>query len=92
MITADPTRLGLVTPIAEDETPFCGTHHAWPDDIAGYAVVLTAFGHGKICDLAYFDAPSYGEAVEAARQARADPSNDYARIDVLYKDGCRGIL
>lgn len=84
-------------PIAANPTPFCGAHHKWPDDIAGYAVVLTRFGHGKVRDDGYFDAHCYGETVRRARELREQAHElesdwDYARIDVLYTDGCRRIL
>jgi hypothetical protein len=88
---------GTDYPLAPDETrTFCGTHHRHPDDVIGYAVVATRFGHGRIADVGYYGARMYGEAVELAHEvrdiAKDTPVFDYARIDVLYNDGCRGIL
>lgn len=79
--------------VAPDETPFCGTHHSLGDH-AGYVVVLTQSGHGKVVDFDTYESGQYGQAVEDAHMLRlAAPkgSGYYARIDVVYSDGCRGI-
>lgn len=87
--------------IAQDATPFCGEHHRHPSDVAGYAIALTRAGHGRVRDLVVYDDPRrYGEVVELAGEIREAlneiPGDEfrstYARIDVLYADGCRGIL
>lgn len=80
--------------VAEDETPFCGRHHKWPDEIAAYVVVATRFDRGKVRDLEAFAPTDYGLAVACAHVHRHEPGEgaDYARIDVVYVDGCRGIL
>lgn len=77
-----------------------GIHHI--SEQAGYVVVRTRMGEGAIEDVATFPNTSagvcyaYSDALELAWKIRAegmaDGSREYARIDVLYRDGCRGIL
>lgn len=88
--------LTIFPKIAQDETPYCGTNHRWPDDIAGYVLVLTRSGEGRIRDVAMWDdSTKYGEVIEMRRELRdaiADNNELHIRTDVLYNDGCRGIL
>ena len=89
--------------ISQDETPFCGTHHH-QDDVGGYVVVATRFGEGRLYDVEVFPQENvgseaspyftaYGDAIALAKRWREDcPAGEYARIDVLYGDGCRRIL
>jgi hypothetical protein len=78
--------------IAQDEIHTSGSHSL--GDHVGYVIALTKFGEGRVRDLALYEgATSYGETVEMAREIRAIlPRENYARIDVLYSNGDRGIL
>ena len=78
--------------IAADETRCGGVHHV--SQIVGYVAVETEFGVGKVRDAQLFEGDtSYGAAIECVQQLRADAGEGgYARCDVLYDDGCRGIL
>lgn len=82
-----------------------GIHHISEQD--GYVVVATQTTADGVetLDVATFPVPAdhgarvcyaYSDALELAWRVRAEAmaagNKGYARIDVLYKDGCRGIL
>lgn len=89
-----------LTTIRPDEYHTPGAPHGL-NDVAGYVVVLTKFGAGKVEDFRVYDRTAYVAAVEDAHDLRLhqlhpdlapDVAYDYARIDVLYENGDRGIL